>query len=87
MLLERPRRTTVVQYLAERQASQTLAEIAAHLHDAAYPSPAHAPSGTGQLRTALYHVDLPKLATVDLVAFDPEELTAARTPLTSAVLD
>lgn len=39
-----------------------------------------------ELAVALHHADLPKLAAVDLLAYDPETRTVRRTPETETVL-
>ena len=39
------------------------------------------------IRLALYHNHLPKLAAIDLIAFDPEEKVVDRSPLTEPEYD
>lgn len=76
VLLARPYRQDLAALLADRSRPATVAELATEL--SARSTRARLPDDR-HLATGLYHVDLPKLASVDVVDYDPDERTAVRT--------
>lgn len=86
-LLSRPYRIVLVALLAHRQQSLSLAESAVQLREYEQLSWVGSLPGQQQLRERLYHVDLPKLADVGLLAFDATEQLVTHTQLTSDIVD
>ncbi|QCJ47132.1 ArsR family transcriptional regulator [Haloprofundus sp. MHR1] len=82
------RRRTVLLELVERGAPlsvDALAEAVFERHGPGADAPhAESTAGIECLRIELYHVDLPKLAAADLVAFDEETQRASATERTAA---
>lgn len=80
-VLGRAYRYPLVSVVAERE-SVSLSRLADRLArtDAAAAKPPR------ELAIALHHVDLPKLAALDLLTYDPEARTVASTPGTETVL-
>ena len=77
-LLARPYRTDVLALLADRDRETTLAELVTALRERHTASPL--PDDDRDLQVSLHHVDLPKLASTGLVAYDPPARTVAPTP-------
>lgn len=86
-VLARPYRIPVVAFLASRDQAVPLEQLAEQLHEYEQESREYSLPARQQLRTRLYHVDLPKLADVGLVEFDIGAQTVARTSLTSDIVD
>lgn len=76
VLLARPYRQDLVPLVADRDRRVTVDELATELSARA---PRVRLPDNRCLAVALYHLDLPKLASVGVVDFDPDERTAART--------
>lgn len=85
-LLSRPYRIVLVALLADRQQPLSLSQLAAQFRECEPPSWVRSLPGTKQLRVRLYHVDLPKLADVGLLAFDTAAQTVTHTALTSDIV-
>lgn len=86
-LLSRPYRIVLVALLADRQAPLSLPQLASHLREHQHLSWVSPLPDEQQLRTRLYHADVPKLANVDLVTFDTAAQTATHTALASDIID
>ncbi|WP_338740442.1 DUF7344 domain-containing protein [Haloplanus salilacus] len=80
VLLARPHRQDVLSVVAGRSDGLTVSELATELRD-------RVDDRDRTLRTGLHHVDLPVLADVGLVAYDPDERTVDPTPRLSTCLD
>jgi hypothetical protein len=76
VLLARPYRQDLASLVAERDRRVTVDELATELSARA---PRVRLPDDRRLAVALYHLDLPKLASVGVVDFDPDERTAVRT--------
>jgi len=77
-LLARPYRTDVLALLADRDHDTDLTGLVTALRERHTASPL--PDDDRDLRISLHHVDLPKLASTGLVAYDPPARTVAPTP-------
>ncbi|WP_422653629.1 DUF7344 domain-containing protein [Haloplanus sp.] len=75
VLLARPRRRDILSVVAGQPDRLALSEPATDLHRQAPPRRADDRDRT--LQATLHYVDLPVLADVGLVAYDPNELTVA----------
>lgn len=87
-LLARPRRQDLVTIVAGRRDPLTLAELATALpehSDGSWPGEGCADEPT--LFSTLHHVDLPKLAEVGLIEYDPDEKTITRTRTLETFVD
>lgn len=74
--LAHPYRRFVLQYLDQPGDDATIGEVAAALAPATpvgATEPAGCHQGVDAIQTSLYHVHVPKLADVGVVAFDPRE--------------
>ncbi|MFB6196408.1 MAG: hypothetical protein ABEI80_09565 [Haloplanus sp.] len=78
VLLERLYRQDIVVIVADRR-RVTVAELVSALRARERASAGPLPDDDRTLRVALHHVDLPKLADVGLLEYDPDEKTAAGT--------
>lgn len=79
VLLERPYRQEIVTILAEQSSPITLSDLATELLACDPASSPRLPDDRQSVRVSLHHADLPKLAAVGLVEYDPDEKTVART--------
>jgi hypothetical protein len=77
-LLVRPYRADVLALLADRGRDTGLPELVTALRERHAASPL--PDDDRGLRVSLHHVDLPKLASTGLVAYDPPARTVTPTP-------
>jgi len=84
VLLARPYRQDLASLLADRDRRVTVDELATEL--SARAPPVRLPDDR-HLAVALYHADLPKLASVGVVDFDSDERTAVRTDRLSQFAD
>jgi hypothetical protein len=84
VLLARPYRQDLASLLADRDRRATVDELATEL--SARAPPVRLPDDR-RLAVALYHADLPKLASVGVVDFDSDERTAVRTDRLSRFAD
>ena len=78
VLLARPRRLDVVSILADRGTPLAVTDLVAELRSRYRRR--NWPSDDATLFTALHHLDLPKLASVDLLEYDADEGLVAPTP-------
>lgn len=87
-LLARPQRQDLVSIVAGRRDQLTLAELATALTERSYASwPAEQCDDEPTLLSTLHHVDLPKLAEVGLIAYDPDEKTITGTRTLEALVN
>jgi hypothetical protein len=86
-LLSHPYRIVLLALLAERQQSASLATFAAQLRECEHLPWVDSLPDQQQLRARLYHVDVPKLADIGLLAFDTAEQTITHTALTSDIVE
>lgn len=87
-LLARPQRQDLVSIVAGRRDYLTLEELATGLTERSYASwPAEQRDDEPTLRRTLHHVDLPKLAEVGLIEYDPDEKTITRTRTLEALVN
>ncbi|PSP95860.1 hypothetical protein BRC91_00760 [Halobacteriales archaeon QS_4_62_28] len=87
VLLGCPRRQEVVSLLADQQHRITVNELAGELRNRNHSSrTTYSQADKGSLVT-LHHVDLPKLAAVELLSYDAEEKTITRTPRLVSVVN
>lgn len=86
-LLARPRRQDLVSILGDGLDRLTLEELATEVRERGRCAwAAERRDGEPTIRSTLHHVDLPKLADVGLIEYDPEDKTiTSRRPLTSLV--
>jgi len=84
-LLARPYRADVVTLLANRDRDTTVTDLVTALRERHTASAL--PEDDRSLRISLHHVDLPKLASTGLVAYDASARTATPTPRLTAFVD
>jgi len=77
VVLARPYRQDLVSLVATRSGRVTVDELVTELF--ARATSETLPDDDGRLATALHHIDLPKLASVGVVDYDPDERTVVRT--------
>lgn len=87
VLLAQPRRQAVVSILADYRSPVSVDELATELIDHGHAREKGYAREEQRLLTALYHADLPKLADVELIEYDAEERTVARTRRLRRVVD
>jgi len=85
VLVARPIRQDVVSLLAGQDQRLTVDDLATELQIQTQHDQAAYPRNIQQLQTRFHHVTLPKLAAVDLVAYDPANHTTGRTERTVAI--
>ena len=75
-LLRERRRRSVLRYLMEAPGGSTVAELAAHVASTKTNEPERAPTAAERRDAylALYHGDLPKLASAGVVEFEDDEV-------------
>jgi len=84
-LLARPSRRVILSVVADHDGRLTLADLAAELRlrdDVVQPD-----DDDRRLPIALHHVDLPKLAAIEVIEYDPDARTVIPTPRLAACLD
>jgi DNA-binding transcriptional ArsR family regulator len=86
VLLARPVRQEIVSFLAAHDDRVTVDELADVLRSRTRIFGSTDSSEEQQLLVRLHHIDLPKLADIDLVVYDSEENTVARTRRAVAVV-
>lgn len=88
VLLGYPLRQELLQIVADRNHPLTVEELAAELagHSDAPGTPERSEADS-RLLSRLHHFDLPRLAAVGLVAYDPEEKTITRTRSLITLID
>lgn len=86
-LLSRPYRIVLVAFLADQHRPLSLAQLATHLREYEQLSWVSSLPDGQHLHTQLYHVDVPKLADVGLLAFDSAAQTVTHTALTSDIVE
>jgi hypothetical protein len=74
-LVARPYRQYIVSLLAEAPGSLTLGQVTERLLDADETDLTRAEVGAKALQTRLHHVDLPKLAALDVLSYDAADKT------------
>jgi len=84
-VLGRSYRYPLVSAVAEA-GSVSLSRLADQLAGSAAVADGEEPATPRDLTIALHHVDLPKLASVDLLTYDPDERTVASEPAIETVL-
>ncbi|AZH26552.1 DUF7344 domain-containing protein [Haloplanus aerogenes] len=77
VVLARPYRQDLVSLVADRSAPVTVDELATEL--LVRETSATLPDDNRRLAIALHHIDLPKLASVGVIEYDPDERTVAPT--------
>jgi DNA-binding transcriptional ArsR family regulator len=82
-LLARPSRRAILSVVADHDGHLTLTDLAAELRlrDDVQPD------DDRRLPIALHHVDLPKLAAIEVIEYDPDTRTVTPTPSLAACLD
>jgi hypothetical protein len=83
-LLARPSRRAILSVVVDHDGRLSLADLAAELRVRA---DVIRPDDDRRLPIALHHVDLPKLAAIGVVEYDPDARTVAPTPRLAACLD
>ena len=83
-LLARPSRQAILSVVADHDGRLSLADLAAELRARA---DVIQPDDDRRLPVTLHHVDLPKLAAIGVVEYDPDARTVAPTPRLAACLD
>lgn len=87
-LLVRPQRQDLVSVIAGGRDQLTLEELVITLTEHSHASwPAEQRGDEPALRSTLHHVDLPKLAAVGLLEYDPDEQTITRTQALETLVD
>lgn len=86
-ILPSARRRAVMTIVADRRFPLTLEELAKELVDSSYATQPESRETHSSLVVKLYHVDLPKLAEIGVIEFDPEEKTVASTPRGVSIVD
>jgi hypothetical protein len=84
-VLGRSYRYPLVSAVAEAE-SVSLSRLADRLTESAAVDDGEGPAPPRDLTIALHHVDLPKLAAVDLLTYDPDERIVASEPAIESVL-
>ncbi|MFB6256650.1 MAG: hypothetical protein ABEH58_08015 [Haloplanus sp.] len=83
-LLARPSRRVILLVIADHDGRLSLADLAAELRSR---DDVVQPADDRRLPVALHHVDLPKLAAIGVIEYDPDARTVTRTPRLAACLD
>lgn len=86
MVLARAYRHPLLSSLAAADDTLSLSALAERLVECEQPRLDSAPETARTLAVSLHHVDLPKLASAGLLAYDPEERTVTATSETATVL-
>jgi hypothetical protein len=83
-LLARPSRRVILSVVADHDGRLTLTDLAVELR---LRDDVVQPDDDRRLPIALHHVDLPKLAAIEVIEYDPDARTVTPTPRLAACLD